>query len=59
MTKRPRIGWRRLGSIVLFSLVYVGLFAVWLFVMNEKIQHGPEDPSALGERKPLAAPETA
>jgi cytochrome d ubiquinol oxidase subunit I len=34
-----------LGSIVLFSLVYAGLFAVWLFVMNEKIQHGPEAPS--------------
>lgn len=30
-----------LGSIVLFSLVYLGLGAIWLFVMNEKIQHGP------------------
>jgi cytochrome d ubiquinol oxidase subunit I len=37
-----------LVSIVLFSLVYVGLFFVWLFVMNEKIQHGPEDPDTLG-----------
>jgi cytochrome d ubiquinol oxidase subunit I len=32
-----------LASIVMFSIVYVGLAAVWLFVMNEKIQHGPED----------------
>lgn len=32
-----------LTSIVLFSLVYLGLGAVWLFVMNEKIQHGPDD----------------
>jgi cytochrome d ubiquinol oxidase subunit I len=35
-----------LGSIVLFSLVYVGLGAVWLFVMNEKIQHGPDEDDA-------------
>jgi cytochrome d ubiquinol oxidase subunit I len=37
-----------LVSIILFSLVYLGLFLVWLFVMNEKIQHGPEDPDTLG-----------
>ena len=48
-----------LGSIVLFSLVYVGLFAVWLFVMNEKIQHGPEHPSALGDRRTLTPREAA
>jgi len=29
-------------SIILFGLVYALLFAVWLFVMNEKIQHGPD-----------------
>jgi cytochrome d ubiquinol oxidase subunit I len=46
-----------LGSIVLFSLVYVGLFAVWLFVMNEKIQHGPEDPEALVTRPDLTPAE--
>ncbi len=40
-------------SIILFSLVYVGLFAVWLFVMNEKIQHGPEDPDELEARASL------
>jgi cytochrome d ubiquinol oxidase subunit I len=48
-----------LGSIVLFSLVYAGLFAVWLFVMNEKIQHGPEDPVALEPRPDLTPPEPA
>jgi cytochrome d ubiquinol oxidase subunit I len=32
-----------LSSIILFSLVYVGLFAVWVFVLNSKIQHGPDD----------------
>lgn len=36
-----------LASIVMFSIVYAGLAAVWLFVMNEKIQHGPEDPAQL------------
>jgi cytochrome d ubiquinol oxidase subunit I len=31
-----------LASIVMFSLIYLLLFAVWLFVMNSKIVHGPE-----------------
>lgn len=31
-----------LGSIVLFALIYLLLFAVWIFVLNDKIQHGPE-----------------
>ena len=31
-----------LTSIIAFGLVYLGLFAVWLYIMNEKIQHGPE-----------------
>jgi cytochrome d ubiquinol oxidase subunit I len=39
-------------SIVLFSLVYVGLGAIWLFVMNEKIQHGPDEPED-DPRKPI------
>ncbi len=40
-------------SIVLFSLVYAGLMAVWLFVMNEKVQHGPETAASLEERASL------
>jgi cytochrome d ubiquinol oxidase subunit I len=31
-----------LSSIIMFSIVYVFLFAVWVHVMNAKIQHGPE-----------------
>ena len=31
-------------SIILFGLVYIGLGMVWLLVMNDKIQHGPEAP---------------
>jgi cytochrome d ubiquinol oxidase subunit I len=30
-----------LASIVLFGIVYLLLFVVWVYVMNEKIQHGP------------------
>lgn len=36
-----------LFSIIMFSLIYLLLFAVWLFVLNDKIQHGPEDPNTL------------
>ena len=28
-------------SIVIFSLLYVALFCVWLFVLTDKILHGP------------------
>jgi cytochrome d ubiquinol oxidase subunit I len=32
-----------LASIVMFSVVYVLLFAVWVYVLNSKIQHGPDE----------------
>lgn len=31
-----------LASILMFSFVYLLLFAVWVFVLNSKIQHGPD-----------------
>jgi cytochrome d ubiquinol oxidase subunit I len=31
------------GSIVMFLVLYALLFAVWLFVLNDKIQHGPDE----------------
>ena len=34
-----------LSSIVMFGIVYALLFVVWVYVMNEKIQHGPFVPS--------------
>ncbi|MCD9185000.1 MAG: cytochrome ubiquinol oxidase subunit I [Pyrinomonadaceae bacterium] len=37
------IGEQVLVSILMFSFVYILLFAVWVFVMNSKIQHGPEE----------------
>lgn len=39
-----------LSSIILFGLVYLLLLAVWGYVMNDKIQHGPEPVSASGPR---------
>ena len=33
-----------LGSIVLFSVIYILLGALWIYVLNRKIQHGPEPP---------------
>ncbi|MBI5623305.1 MAG: cytochrome ubiquinol oxidase subunit I [Elusimicrobia bacterium] len=41
-----------LGSLLLFGLLYLALFCVWLFVMADKIEHGPED----APPEPLAAP---
>ena len=32
-----------LSSLILFSLVYVLLFAVFIFLLNHKIQHGPDE----------------
>ncbi|MBX7245408.1 MAG: cytochrome ubiquinol oxidase subunit I [Candidatus Sumerlaeaceae bacterium] len=31
-----------LASIIMFTIVYALLFAVWIYVMNSKIQHGPD-----------------
>ena len=36
-----------LASILMFGFIYFLLFLVWLYVMNEKIQHGPEPLPAL------------
>ena len=35
-----------LGSLVGFSLIYLVLLVVWLFVLDRKIRHGPESPDA-------------
>jgi cytochrome d ubiquinol oxidase subunit I len=39
-----------LGSLVLFSLAYAALFGLWLFVINEKVRHGPTDVEDLPPR---------
>lgn len=40
-----------LSSIILFGIIYSLLFAVWIFVLNHKIQHGPETPEELAAHK--------
>ncbi|MDX9976061.1 MAG: cytochrome ubiquinol oxidase subunit I [FCB group bacterium] len=35
-------GGQVLGSIAMFGVIYSLLFLVWVFVLNSKIQHGPE-----------------
>jgi cytochrome d ubiquinol oxidase subunit I len=31
-----------LGSLILFALIYLLLFAVFVYLLNDKIQHGPD-----------------
>jgi len=32
-----------LTSLIMFAVIYALLFAVFIFLLNEKIQHGPDD----------------
>jgi cytochrome d ubiquinol oxidase subunit I len=32
-----------LGSLILFTIIYALLFAVFVYLLNEKIQHGPDE----------------
>ena len=32
-----------LGSLILFMFIYVLLFAVFVYLLNDKIQHGPDE----------------
>jgi cytochrome d ubiquinol oxidase subunit I len=45
-----------LTSIILFGLVYLLLFAVFIYLLNDKIQHGPDDTDLTPTGK-LALPE--
>lgn len=42
-------------SLILFTIIYLALFILFLYLLNEKIKHGPEDvdsiPSELGHPK--------
>jgi cytochrome d ubiquinol oxidase subunit I len=48
-----------LASIVGFGVVYVLLFAVWVFVLDGKIKHGPDEPSDAGKPPPESLLEAA
>jgi cytochrome d ubiquinol oxidase subunit I len=45
-----------LAAILLFSGVYILLFAVFVYLLNHKIQHGPEEADLIPAGK-LALPE--
>ncbi len=36
-----------LSSIIMFGCIYSLLFFIWVYVLNQKIQHGPESPEDL------------
>jgi cytochrome d ubiquinol oxidase subunit I len=44
-----------LSSLILFTLIYSLLFAVFLYLLNDKIQHGPDDADLVPSGK-LALP---
>lgn len=46
-----------LTAIMLFSLVYVLLFAVFVYLLNDKIQHGPDDADLVPPGKMAPQPE--
>jgi cytochrome d ubiquinol oxidase subunit I len=35
-------------SLILFGIIYLLLFALFIYLLNEKIQHGPEGPETIG-----------
>jgi cytochrome d ubiquinol oxidase subunit I len=46
-----------IASLIMFSFIYLLLFAVFVFLLNEKIKHGPSDdelPLQIGRKQPLA-----
>jgi cytochrome d ubiquinol oxidase subunit I len=42
-----------LSSIIMFGLIYLLLFAVWVYVLNGKIQHGPDPVGSAPPQKGL------
>ncbi len=35
-------------SLILFTVIYLFLFILFIYLLNEKIQHGPEEPETIG-----------
>jgi cytochrome d ubiquinol oxidase subunit I len=44
-----------MSSIIMFGLIYLLLFFVWIYVLNSKIQHGPEAPEPAPEKTTLGS----
>ncbi len=45
-----------LTSLILFAFIYFLLFAVFIYLLNDKIQHGPHDEDLIPSGK-LALPD--
>lgn len=37
------------GSIIMFSIVYIFLFILFVYLLDQKIRHGPDDPTLNGD----------
>lgn len=42
--------WEVLSSIIVFGIIYTMLFAIWVFLLDNKIRTGPELPTPEGEK---------
>jgi len=40
-----------ISSLIIFTLIYVLLFAVFIYLLNDKIQHGPDDQDLIPKGK--------
>jgi len=45
-----------LGSIIFFGIVYCLLFILWIMLLHQKIQHGPDDQTRLSSPKEELGP---
>lgn len=48
-----------LGSIVMFSIIYALLFMVWVYVLHNKITHGPDEPLLIPQQSNSSLMEVA
>jgi cytochrome d ubiquinol oxidase subunit I len=46
-----------LTSLILFTFIYLLLFVLFIFLLNEKIQHGPEHEAHPGQALPFTPPQ--
>ncbi|MEL6718205.1 MAG: cytochrome ubiquinol oxidase subunit I, partial [Bacteroidota bacterium] len=41
-----------LFSLIMFTIIYMLLFGLFIYLLNKKIKHGPDDPQ-LHENRPI------
>ena len=47
-----------LGSIIFFGLIYALLFVLWIFLLHQKISHGPDDHAGEATPHPPTSPQS-